>query len=1461
MATGFDFEEFYVDEKLRTEAAIDRSGVNVQNPTEQAEAVTNNVVYYVSAVEAVRADGTVAPLSADQRVLVESLTSDGSVAGEQYYVRPWHPLGEVAFTGIDPEWEPGKERESAFRAQPSASYRYLLIDDSLSIPGPVAVTSFTATVYPRYETEFNRLAMQQNQISGGTPVYPVDQGVVTDPRAMKLLYGALGLYGGRWKGTRWLENVWDKGGMASKYIKDRAVMGYDRFRRGLDYLAEVCRDADVGFSVNYYDQSYAKEVTVDDATREDYRKNPAAAAEKHRRYREAVEAADVTRTGMSSTTSFEDAYNKYLPEFMAKGFLSTPAVGTALVPPAKTAVKAFFYQAEELEEDFASLFKSVMDSISAVPFVWRFVSGSTKRKLAAAKSRYLSMESGSGYMAFDVEQVLRVLLAGCAGVALPRMIRVSGNSGIFVYTPGTTYEQRGDAMYASANPDTVYRENLREPDAPYANVNNSYSGASVAWNKNVRMVDGSEMERTVVDIYNTAVALGIFVADKVADYESGMGVQAFASFAGLISNFMNLMCAVGAQDSSGNVDAGLVEAFVDRPYDYMANYDAWARQYGLAGNEGFSGRKYPVLCWEETVTPGQDAYPDPVPAPVACFPETWKDISTMPTETYGSAVRVVELMKDAYGQMKTAATAMAFTIGAGAAAAALYSLDSISDDLAELDEVCRKLVWYQRLVEESPFTNRSLIPGDGWNPTCTSSLPAHLVFPVSMYKKVRVRRKILGRTRHRTVKRSIGVRWAEVTFYDASVYAEYPTVPTLPGETFPFSGGYSVDGNRIDTEEPLPDAAVEAGRAELVFSLKGSACRVSVEVENEYTMTVQDTLPVGNPPIVSVKVPLKPSQPDGSKERVSILYSMPGLPYDSEIRKKAFAEYGPLSQSRFFEPVRNTGVDPDRKEGWKVFRPSSDSLADLRDGMGLHDKVAMLVSVLKHEFGDSRVSLAETWRSMEDQAKMCTGGPESEFLSWHNYGLAARVLILKEDGKTPMEKDDPDMKRLISVARAFTECCENGRFGAPCNVVWCARLAVGPSIFDWEFLPVGVGHKDAPAFRDMTIAQKDPVRELGYVDVDAAGYVRKKPPEDGSPYVLADSPALRSAETRGGHRFVSPDRIRNFPHVEDIVLYDAKEFADMVKLKMSANGTSLPESGSIYDWKAMNPVSCEQLVRYYAMTGNVAAAKAILAGDYVERYLPVEEQFFNTSPVDYVKGMLGSHYATARVCTARDGDSSYITLSDGILHVRQLDAYPDNPPTRLDMHKQQRVDTEHVRRGVWKDGIFYTADELEGGIPYVDSDAPVIDGYVDGEAVSGEAVLLHQVVATRIHKRFGEIRKMFEEFGGALMYDRVSDGPNAGMADMLENEFGLIGAQDLLSFDDLELMADGILDNDTGRDKVLVDGSIYEKVVNNAQLAGIRKASLDKEHIHVRDMPTPSDGKTLYELLAKGRGYTANDLI
>ena len=113
---------------------------------------------------------------------------------------------------------------------------------------------------------------------------------------------------------------------------------------------------------------------------------------------------------------------------------------------------------------------------------------------------------------------------------------------------------------------------------------------------------------------------------------------------------------------------------------------------------------------------------------------------------------------------------------------------------------------------------------------------------------------------------------------------------------------------------------------------------------------------------------------------------------------------------------------------------------------------------------------------------------------------------------------------------------------------------------------------------------------------------------------------------------------------------------------MSANGTALPASGSIYDWKAINPNACEQLIRYYAMTGSIAAAKALIAGDYVEEYLPIDEQYFNTDPIEYVKGMLGRHYDDVRIFLPNDGEASYITLRDGILHVKSMESYPDNPP-------------------------------------------------------------------------------------------------------------------------------------------------------------------------------------------------------
>ena len=259
--------------------------------------------------------------------------------------------------------------------------------------------------------------------------------------------------------------------------------------------------------------------------------------------------------------------------------------------------------------------------------------------------------------------------------------------------------------------------------------------------------------------------------------------------------------------------------------------------------------------------------------------------------------------------------------------------------------------------------------------------------------------------------------------------------------------------------------------------------------------------------------------------------------------------------------------------------------------------------------------------------------------------------------------------------------------------------------------------------------------------------------------------------------------------------------------------------------------------------------------------MAVDERYADMSPVDYVKGMLGSHYNDIRVCIERDGTSSFITLHDGIMHVRSLETYPNNPPTRFDLHKQQRVDSEHMLWGTWQDGVFYSEDERP--VPYVDSERPVLDGYSNGECVGGEGMLLHQLIAAQVHKNYLEIKNRFENYGGNLMYDRFEDSPNSGMYDMLENEFGLIKAQDLIPFDSLEAMLFGVLGEPDGfgRDKVMADGSIYEKVVNNAQLAGIRRADLTKEHLHVKDTPSKDEGKSMYDRILKGKGYMANDLI
>jgi hypothetical protein len=485
--------------------------------------------------------------------------------------------------------------------------------------------------------------------------------------------------------------------------------------------------------------------------------------------------------------------------------------------------------------------------------------------------------------------------------------------------------------------------------------------------------------------------------------------------------------------------------------------------------------------------------------------------------------------------------------------------------------------------------------------------------------------------------------------------------------------------------------------------------------------------------------------------------------------------------------------------------------------------------------------------------------------------MAAKILVYQADGITPIADKSDDMKRLVKVARAFTDICADGRVGTPCNVVWCGLLTINPSLFDWEFLPIGVGHKDAFRFREALMMQKDPVKECSYVDVDAEGLVKPARPDESIPYILSTSSAYRNATVVNGHHFVSPDRIINYSTPSDIVLYDMVEYIDLINLKLAANGNTLGDRNNMYEWKSVNDSACSQLIRYFALTNNIKSAKALIAGDFVEKYQAIEDAYYSKSAIEYVRNMLGDHYGEAYVTINSMPDAGFVSLSNGKMYIKPHDQIPDNVPTMLDMHGQQRVDSEHIKRGVWRKGIFYGLDEID--IPYVESDGPVIEGYVNGTASYGEAMMLHQTVASELHAAFVDIRDTFERYNGIVMYDRFRDGPNSDKFEQLENEFGAIAAQDLMSFDDLESMLaqdniNRLADiesngerNGVGRDKGDGISGIYEKVVNNAQMAGMRKVVKTRERMHITDRGNGLTPGEIYRAVMEGRAPGANELM
>lgn len=419
-------------------------------------------------------------------------------------------------------------------------------------------------------------------------------------------------------------------------------------------------------------------------------------------------------------------------------------------------------------------------------------------------------------------------------------------------------------------------------------------------------------------------------------------------------------------------------------------------------------------------------------------------------------------------------------------------------------------------------------------------IPASILIPVDFgSKKVKYQTKdSSGKLITKTRKKDMGIRWVQVNFVNAFVYDMYRKSEVISGTQINTNWNIiSVsqgDGIAVQLPDPsstqaqtptqypttivvAPQSDADVGTTiylQLYDSSSGTKsalagmwkCSVISNTEIMFNADSLATFTLANLSIPRIIKPYPVTQPAKDPVSCQISYSVPYLPTDSALRDYVFSQYGQFDQSALavrwsdWNKIQAAGITNDMSEtdlaealnklqtsnptipGFEIFHKSSKSIADLRSGIDLYPKVQFLLAVLNDTFGTSRVSLIETTRSYDDQEVLQLGGANSNFLSWHNYGLAVKINITGKDGVTLIRDGSDDFFTLLNIAEAFSSCAYNGDFGNPCNVVWCGRLVVGPNLFVWEFLPIGVGHKDSVKFRDASFNQMDPIEVCSYVD-------------------------------------------------------------------------------------------------------------------------------------------------------------------------------------------------------------------------------------------------------------------------------------------------------------------------------------------------------------------------------------------
>lgn len=836
-------------------------------------------------------------------------------------------------------------------------------------------------------------------------------------------------------------------------------------------------------------------------------------------------------------------------------------------------------------------------------------------------------------------------------------------------------------------------------------------------------------------------------------------------------------------------------------------------------------------------------------------------------------ISIVDDIDDIVDKFDAAIIAMAF-LHPAAAAVLKPKLNSLKSSVREFNRVVNRIKYFEYYTADSVFESKEMIlklnDCYGVDRTTgvpiTAKFPARMLIPTRIYRKVKKKKRFLWFWRTVTKMQCIGTRWTEIRFINVGLYSKYPKDMYIPQRRIPFESDYTKPNNIIVTKEIPQD--LEPGK-KVSLKIAGIDEEISATIVDAHTISVDTSTKIpATGQTQYFMVGLEDTKSGDETTQVNFEYNLPYFPYDEEIRGYAFGSYGPFDQSRYAIKDRS-GSFGSGKDGWKIFFDTSKEISNLRKGINIYPSVAYLIKILKDSFGKDRVELLETTRSVDDQRSRCLGGSESSFLSWHNYGLAVKIMIYQDDNKTPIKDGSDDMMKLLEIARTFTDDCLKGKYGARFNIVWCGRLTVGADLFDWEFLPIGVNHKDAPKFRDSLISQRDPIVDFSYVP--AAKYAKSPTAQlqkdKTTQWIPKNSSVYKNADKFGGVPYVSPTSIRNFKFPKNLPLINLIEFLRMIQLKMDAYGTKMPNKGDMYEWLNKNRVAYNQLLIYFGMMGNLQSFRALLAGEYITRYKPIVSSYYSTDPIAFVKNFLGDEYYKIQIRAEDMIDASYITLSDGKLHIPCGDGRPYLPQSLDNLYDQKQVTKEHYQRGRWINGLFVPATVED---EYV-SKASVIGGYNNGVAVGGDAYILHAFIGDQIKQEFDAIVKMFEDYKGELMFDSFYNGPYADKFEQLENEFGIIAKQDLIDFDQLKGMLTVADLNEQSNGNAITtvtaeDGTeykdIYEKVVSNAEVSGMKLASLSSEHLEVN--PPKAETVTVedvYKIINNGNAPTANDIV